>query len=392
MLNLHGKKVILGVSASIAVYKSLELVRLFIKSGASVRVVMSEEAKRFITPLTFESISQKTVLHKESEDWGGGINHISIKNEGDIFVIAPATANTVSKLALGICDNLLLQSAIAYDKKLLIAPSANSTMLLNSAVQENIKKLKERGTIIIEPRVALLACNEEGIGAMADVLDIYYGCAKEMLRDSFWSGKKVVITGGGTSEKIDDFRYISNASSGKTASNLALAFYLKGADVTLISSKSPLPLPSDITKIEYTNTQELKKAIDSNKGDFLVMAAAVADFISKEPAKGKIKKEDKDRVELTLVKNIDLLKECDFKGKKIGFKAESDREKGAENAKNMLKNKKLDAVCLNFIDEAFGFGGDMQEIIFIDKNSTVSLGAKPKLDAAFDIVEKIRKL
>lgn len=392
MLNLHGRRVILGVSGSIAIYKSLELVRLFVKSGASVRVVMSKEAEKFITPLTFEAISQKEVLHSKSESWGGGINHINIKNEGDIFVIAPATANTISKLANGICDNLLLESVIAYDKKVLIAPSANSKMILNSAVQENIKKLKDRGVGFIEPRVALLACGEEGIGAMADILDIYYQSAREILKDSFWSGKKVTITGGGTSEKIDDFRYISNASSGKMASSLALAFYLKGAEVTLISSKYPLPLPSDITKIEYTNTQELKKAIDNTKGDFLLMAAAVADFISKEITKGKIKKEEREELKLTLVKNIDLLKECNFKGKKVGFKAESDRKKGEESAKKMLKEKGLDGVCLNFIDEQFGFGGDMQEIIFIDKNSVTNLGAKPKLDVAFDIVERVKNL
>jgi len=391
MVKLEGKKIILGVSGSIAIYKTLELIRLFVKSDAEVFVVMSEEAKRFITPLTFEAISQNKVLHKDSESWADGTNHIDIREHSDLFLIAPASANTISKIANGICDNLLLQSILAYDKQILLAPAANTKMIQNPFVQENIKKLKSAGVQIISPKVSLLSCGEFGEGAMANVEDIYYACARELLKTTFWSDKKVVVTGGGTSEKIDDFRFITNASSGKMASNLALALFLKGANIKLITSKNPIPLPSYIDVLHFDTSAELKELIDRSSGEYLFMSAAVADFVNSEPKKGKIKKEDRETLDIKLTKNIDILKNTKFNGQKIGFKAESDRARGLESAKRMLREKNLKAVCLNYIDDKHGFGDDNQEIIYIDDKGETSLFSKHKLELAFEILETISK-
>ncbi|MBP6498201.1 MAG: bifunctional phosphopantothenoylcysteine decarboxylase/phosphopantothenate--cysteine ligase CoaBC, partial [Campylobacteraceae bacterium] len=230
---LEGKKILLGVTGSIAIYKSLELIRLFIKAGAQVKVIMSEEAKRFIAPLTFEAISQNEVLHVKTESWSNELNHIHIGKWADIFVIAPVSVNTLNKLSHGIADNLLSQTAIAFNKPIVIAPSANTNMMLNPITQESLAKLQSLGYEIVAPQTKLLACNDEGMGALADVEKIFYKSASLLLEDAFWKEKEAIITGGGTVEKIDDVRCLSNFSSGKQAAALALAFYLKGAQVSL---------------------------------------------------------------------------------------------------------------------------------------------------------------
>ncbi|NPA73700.1 MAG: bifunctional phosphopantothenoylcysteine decarboxylase/phosphopantothenate--cysteine ligase CoaBC, partial [Epsilonproteobacteria bacterium] len=178
---LKDKNIVVGVTGSIAIYKALELIRLFIKSSANVKVVMSESAKEFITPLTFETVSQNIVLHKDTESWANDNNHIGISKWADIFVIAPATANTINKIGAGIADNLLLDSVLAYDKTLVIAPSANTKMYLNPNTTSNLKKLKVFGHIIVEPQNKLLACNDEGVGALAEPLEIFYQTARELL-------------------------------------------------------------------------------------------------------------------------------------------------------------------------------------------------------------------
>lgn len=391
MINLYGKKVIIGVSGSIAAYKSLELARLFIKSGARVQMVMSESAKRFVTPLSLEVISQNEVLHEACESWSGGLNHINIKQLGHVFIIAPATANTINKLANGICDNLLLQSALAYDKQIILAPAANTKMLEYEATKENIAKLKKHGFIMVEPQESLLACNEEGKGAMAEPVEIFYKASAELLRDSYWSGKKVLISGGGTSEKIDDVRSITNASSGKMASNMALALYLLGAEVEIVASAFPLKLPKGIRQIVYKSSLELQKELESRSDrDYLFMAAAVSDFTVKNRVDGKIKKEGMDSLSLELEKNIDILRTIGFKGKKIGFKAETDDKKGLDSARKMLVEKALDGVCLNYISGELGFGSDEQHIFYIDKNGVSDIGRADKLTLGFKIAEHIK--
>lgn len=416
---LKDKKIVVGVTGSIAIYKSLELIRLFIKSGAKVRVVMSESAKGFITPLTFEAISQNRVLTKESESWANDDNHIGISKWADIFVIAPASANTINKIGAGIADNLLLESILAFNKPLLIAPAANTNMYLNPNTQGNLKKLKVFGHIIIEPQNKLLACNDEGIGAMAEPMEIFYKCAKELIKDDFWCDRRVVITGGGTIEKIDDVRYISNFSSGKMASSLATALYLKGSDVCLVSTRKNENLPQEIYTLDVESSQEMlnmtqktlevaKKGMMSKpninekeapklikKTPYLFMAAAVSDFVPASQQNGKIKKEQmQDGFELKLKKNIDILKSLDKSGiKSVGFKVETDLKTAKQNAKRMIEEKDIDAVCLNIISKENSFGSETNEIEFMDKAGVESkIDKDTKLAVSFKILELAKKL
>ncbi len=415
---LKDKKIVIGVTGSIAIYKSLELIRLFIKSGAKVKVVMSESAKEFITPLTFEAISQNIVLHKESESWANDNNHIGLSKWADIFIVAPATANTINKIGAGIADNLLLESILAFDKKLLIAPSANTKMYLNPNTTGNIKKLKVFGHEIIDPQSKLLACNDEGLGAMAEPLEIFWRTARELLKDDFWENTRVVVTGGGTVEKIDDVRYISNFSSGKMAESISKALYLKGCDVCLITTKDMTNLPSSIYQITAQNSKEMlrltksslevaKKGVMSQpnitstqaprliqKKPYLFMVAAVSDFVPTKIQKGKMKKEDMgETFELELAKNIDILSNIKEEGiKKIGFKVETDKQKAIENAKKMLNFKNLDAVCLNVIDKDNSFGSDSNEIEFIDKKRVTTLSKDSKLNISLKILDLAKEL
>ena len=415
---LYNKKILIGITASIAIYKSLELIRLFIKSGAKVKVVMSEEAKKFISPLTFEAISQNRVLHQGSEDWGGDLNHIDTGKWADLFVIAPATANTINKLSNGIADNLLLQTALAYDRVKIIAPAANTRMFENPITQTSLKMLKLINYKIIEPQTKLLACNDEGKGALADVKDIFYKCARELLKESFWENRKVVVSGGGTVEKIDSVRFISNFSSGKMAKSLSLALYLKGASVCLVTTKVFDDLPNEIHTIDVENSEEMqeyltdcirsaKKGVltkptlmDSSnpeliqKKPYLFMAAAVSDYLPKFPQEGKIKKEQiGDEWNLVLKKNRDILKSLDKSGIIcVGFKAETDENEAIKNAQNMLKEKKLDAVCLNVLGEKNGFGSDLNEINFITKKDFVKLPLGDKLSISFRITKEAKRL
>jgi phosphopantothenoylcysteine decarboxylase/phosphopantothenate--cysteine ligase len=415
---LKDKNIVVGVTGSIAIYKSLELIRLFIKSGAKVKVVMSESAKEFITPLTFEAISQNIVLHKESESWANDNNHIGLAKWADIFTVAPATANTINKIGAGIADNLLLESILAFDKKLLIAPSANTKMYLNPNTTGNIKKLKVFGHEIIEPQSKLLACNDEGLGAMAEPLEIFWRTARELLKDEFWDNTRVVVTGGGTVEKIDDVRYISNFSSGKMAESISKALYLRGSDVCLITTKDMINLPNSIYQITAQNSKEMlrltksslkvaKKGVMSQpnititqapkliqKKPYLFMVAAVSDFVPAKIKKGKIKKEDVgETLELKLAKNIDILSNIKEEGiKKIGFKVETDKQKAIENAKKMLNFKNLDAVCLNVIDEDNSFGSDSNEIEFINKKRVITLSKDTKLNISLKILDLAKEL
>ncbi len=392
---LEGKKILLGVTGSIAIYKSLELIRLFIKAGAQVKVIMSEEAKRFIAPLTFEAISQNEVLHVKTESWSNELNHIHIGKWADIFVIAPVSVNTLNKLSHGIADNLLSQTAIAFNKPIVIAPSANTNMMLNTITQESLAKLKTLGYEIVAPQTKLLACNDEGMGALADVEKIFYKSASLLLEDAFWKEKEVIITGGGTVEKIDDVRCLSNFSSGKQAAALALAFYLKGAQVSLITS-SDIAQAFDIQTLHVKSSLEMKEAliktmhkVDKTKSPYLFMAAAVSDFIPKIPKKGKMKKEELgNSLSLELVANEDILANLDKNGfKVIGFKAEMDAKVALQNAQTMLTKKGLDAVCLNVINEKNSFGSPNNAISFITHREVLTLPLSSKFEIAQKIVE-----
>jgi len=418
LVNLSGKNVLIGVTGSIAVYKACEVVRLFVKSGANVEVVMTPSATKFISPLTFEALTRNRVLVEESESWSSELNHIDMAKKADVFIIAPATANTINKLSKGIADNILLSTALAYSGELLIAPSANTQMLKNHYTQGSIKMLKVNDHIIIEPQSKLLACGDEGNGALAEPLEIYYQGAKALLSDEFWSDRRVVVTGGGTREKIDEVRYISNFSSGKMAKAIALELYLKGADVCYITTKDRDELPNDIYVIDVEDAQEMyeytvdairvakkgkmSKASMNNtqtphliqKRPYLFMVAAVADYTPSFPQDGKLKKSMLgDKWSIELKQTTDILSNINKDGiTTVAFKAEMDTQEGLANAKNLLIQKDVDAVCYNLLKDATSFGGDSNEITFITKNQEIPLGRDSKLNLAKKIVSNAKAL
>ena len=415
---LKNKKILVAVTGSIAIYKTLDLIRLYIKAGAIVRVIMSDAAKKFINPITFEAISQNKVLDETTENWDKAqdYNHIDIGKWSDIFVIAPASANTINSLANGLANNLLLQTALAYPRMKLIAPAANTNMLKNPITQSSLKMLKLCNYEIVSSVTKELVCKDVGDGAMAEPIDIFHATCKELLKDDYWINRKVVLSGGGTVEKIDDVRYISNYSSGKMATSLAKALYYKGADVCLVSTRGYEELPKDIHLIKVESSSEMyeylvdsirvaKKGIltkptlmDNStpslilKRPFLFMVAAVSDYVPSFAQNGKLKKELIGSFwNLELKQNMDILKSLNKEGiVSIGFKAEMDETTALNSATRMLENKNLDGVCLNILNEENSFGSENNTIELIFKDNSFEFKGS-KLDISLEILEKLQK-
>jgi len=383
---LEPKNILIGVTGSIAIYKTCELVRLFVKSGHNVRVVMTHAAAKFISPLTFETLTRQKVLIEENEDWSGELNHIDYAQWADIYIIAPATANTMNKAYRGIADNLLLQTYLACTAPVLFAPSANTNMYLHKTTSESIENLN-----CIEANSGLLACGDEGVGKMAEPEEIFLRALRELNKEDFWLNKKVTVTAGGSIEKIDDVRYVSNFSTGKMGEALAKAFYIKGADVTLISSKEH-NLSKEISRIKVASAEDYRREILNSSPDYLVMAAAIADYKPKYTP-GKLKKENiGEKMILEMEKNIDVLESLKNEPfKKIGFKAERDEQNALKYAKNALNKKNLDAVCLNLLTKN-DFGSDTNEVVFITKDYEKTFENDTKENIALKIVDAAKHI
>jgi len=415
---LQGKKVLLGVTGSIAAYKSLELVRLFVKAGAEVKVVMSEASKKFVAPLSFETLSRNRVLDEASESWADGHNHIQTAQWADLFVIAPCTANTVAKLSNGIADNLLTQAALAYPGVKLIAPSANTHMIHNPIIQAALKMLKVADYEVVGTQVKELACQTTGDGAMAEPLEIFWHAARLLLEEAFWKDRRVVVTGGGTVEKIDDVRCLSNFSSGKMASALAAALFLRGADVNLISTRRETDLPLAVHTIDVDSSAEMAEYLRDSvriakkgkmskpslirdeplhliqKRPYLFMAAAVSDYVPAHPQSGKLKKAALGaQWSLELKRNDDLLASLDKEGiTTVAFKAEMDPETARDNARALIGAKGVDAVCLNLLEDASSFGTPDNAVDFITAEGLSGLGRSDKLTLALKILDASKAL
>lgn len=404
-IDLNGKSILLGVTGSISAYKACDLARLFVKAGACVHVVMSPSAERFVSALTFEALTRNAVLTEKSESWSCELNHIELGKKCDIFVIAPATANTINKMAQGIADNILTQTALAFKEKILVAPAANTQMLAKTATCNAITFLQNNNYGIISPQDKLLACGDVGSGALAEPIEIFFEVAKALYSDPFWEHRPVIVTGGGTREKLDEVRYISNFSSGKMAKSLCVALYLRGADVSYISTMGFDGLPSAITAIEAHDAQDILEATQhsvqkvttakhSVKTPYLFMAAAVADFTPKEPQRGKLKKSALgDTWNVELKQTTDVLSSIDKSAiKTVGFKAEMDTKEGLNNAIALLDKKGVDAVCYNLLEDAKSFGGSENDITFISKDAQIALGRTDKLTLAGKILDESKKL
>ncbi len=397
---LTNKKIILGICGSVAIYKAIEILRNLQKLGASVRVVMSDDAQKFINPLLFESLCGYQILTTQFQNWGEiPHNHIEIASWGDLFLIAPVTANSINKIACGIADNILLESFLAFGGPKLIAPAANTKMLENSVTLDSLKLLAQRGIAIISPQSKELACKTIGKGALAEPLEITYQVISALYRQDFWGGKEVCITSGGSKENIDSVRYLSNHSSGKMGSSLALASYFLGAKVTYIGSVCPYPLPLGITISTAQTTQDFLKQIQKwqqshnlSKNSYLLMSAAISDYIPKIQAQGKLEKEQIGQEwNLPLQKNLDILSTISKNQTTIGFKLES--QNGLENAKKTLQNKNLDAICLNEISPTLNpLNASENQILWITKKGQKDLGRRDKLSLAFEILNEAKNL
>ena len=380
---LENKNILIGITGGIAAYKICTLIRLYRKAGANVRVVLTPNALNFVTKLTLQTLSNNEVYVDNFEIDEYKPEHIAL-TEADIFVIAPASANTIGKIANGICDNLLLSTACAFSKPILIAPAMNENMWNNPFVQENMSKLKKH-----EPETGFLACGTNGVGRMKEPEEIFDRTAAIFSENKKLKGKKILITAGGTREKIDPVRYITNASSGKMGLALADNAYRMGADVTLISTfKADKPYKNIVTETAL----EMEKAVKENLSnqDCVIMAAAVSDYRVENCAENKIKKQG-NKLTLELVENPDILKSiCKTPNKIIcGFCAES--ENLLENAKAKIQKKGCDFLIANDISRKdIGFNTDENEVYIIDKSLNIKhIEKDTKENIARRILEEI---
>ena len=390
------KKVILGVCGGIAAYKTAELARLFIKEGFAVRVVMTEAALKFITPLTFETLTAQPVLVQMfAENAQTAIPHIELAKESALVVIAPATANTIAKMACGLADNLLTTLCLAATCPKVVVPAMNMHMLEHPAVQQNIKKLKEQGCFILEPDKGELACGETGRGRLPEPAQIFQFCRRLLSKKDF-QGVKALVTAGPTREALDPVRFLSNPSTGLMGYSLAEALSERGADVLLISGPTNLKTPFGVKRVDVTSAAQMHKAVlQAYKGTQLVIkAAAVSDYRPLKEEAQKVKK-DASNLTLELTLNPDILLELGRhkEGRVlVGFAAET--QNTVANALEKLKKKNLDLVIANNVKEArAGFGVSTNRVMIIDRaHQAEELPLMKKTDLAHAVLDRIHLL
>ncbi|MGL2791485.1 bifunctional phosphopantothenoylcysteine decarboxylase/phosphopantothenate--cysteine ligase CoaBC [Helicobacter pylori] len=408
---LENKRVLLLVSGSIAAYKSLELTRLLFKSGASIQVVMSEGAKKFIKPLSFEALSHHKVLHDRNEKWYYNHqnklhhNHIACTASADLLIFAPLSANSLSKIAHALADNTISATFLACTSPKILAPSMNTNMLNSPITQSNLKRLKDSNHIILDTKNALLACDTKGDGAMAEPLEILFKAAQTLLKDAYFENREVIVMGGASVEKIDSVRIISNLSSGIQASALALALYFKGAKVTLIASSFPTPLPKEIASVLVSDTASYENALNNAAKNLqkhalkplLFNLAAISDYLPKTSFNHKLKKSELgETLNVECVQNKDLLASVNpNQFVKIGFKAEDDQQNAIKNAQNLLKpsqdnGKDCSVVALNLIKDSRPFGSLDNELWLFSHKKTQKIPSMNKLEASFKILDFIK--
>lgn len=396
---LTSKKIILGVCGSIASYKAAHLVRLLLKAGAEVQVVMTKDALSFITPLTLATLSKKPVLIDyfipETGEWN---NHVELGLWADILLIAPASANTLGKMATGICDNLLLATYLSAKCPVYFAPAMDLDMWKHPSTTQNVKQLQSYCNILIQPNAGELASGLIGEGRMAEPEEIIELLQQELKKKLPLVGKKALVTAGPTYEAIDPVRFIGNHSSGKMGFAIAEELYRLGADVTLISGPTALTLSSKtIKRIDVVSAEDVLKATlaEFSEADITVMSAAVADYKPEHVADQKIKKKEQE-FSLNLIKTTDILAELGNKKRSdqvlVGFALETENE--LANAGDKLKRKNLDLIVLNSLnDKGAGFKSNLNKITILDKQLIAeTFVLKPKNEVAQDICRKILAL
>ncbi len=393
---LQGKTVVLGVSGGIAVYKAVELLRLLIKAQAEVHVVMTKNACEFVTPLTFQTLSHNPVhtelfdLYQEQE-----IGHISLADRADLFLIVPATANLIGKIANGLADDLLSTSLMATKAPVLICPAMNTNMYEDQRYQRNHQQLQADGFHLLEPISGDLACGWQGKGKLPDPQQIF-AAACNLLVPGDLSGVRLLVTAGPTREELDPVRYLSNYSSGKMGYAIARSAAARGADVTLISGPVALSEPGGVTMLQVTSALQMQQALAErfDSSDVVIKAAAVADYRPLQKAQQKIKKSAEEFC-LQLEKNPDLLAELGKRKKKqilVGFAAET--ENLLENAATKIKMKNLDMIVANDVTaEGAGFGSETNLVNFLfadGRQEALPLLSKAKV--AETLLDRVREL
>lgn len=394
---LAGKHILLGVTGSIAAYKAAALTRLLVKAGCEVQVVMTTLAKEFITPLTMATLSKRPILVEFFDPENGAWNsHIKLGEWADCMLIAPATANTLAKMAHGVADNLLLTSYLSARCPVAVAPAMDLDMYAHSATQDNLKLLAARGVKIVEPGSGFLASGLEGKGRMAEPEQIV-SFLEELFDEKKKSltGKHLLVTAGPTREAIDPVRYITNHSTGKMGYALAEELASRGARVTLVTGPTQLATPKGVERVDVDSAEAMYEASVAafSEADGAIMCAAVADYTPTEVADRKIKKSDDDMA-IRLKRTRDIAAELGrAKGERllVGFALETDNE--TEHAKAKLAKKNLDFIVLNSLRNAgAGFGVDTNIVTLIDAESAEELPLLPKREVAARIVDKIESI
>ncbi len=401
---MGGKHVLVGVTGGIAAYKVCSLVRDLVKSGAQVKVMMTEAGTRFVSPLTFSALSKYPVFtdlwtSNQSSDSTISTQHIDLANWADVLVIAPASANTIAKLTYGISDNLLTVVSLATTRPIILAPTMDAEMYLNPVTQKNLATLKERGYVVLPPAEGELASGLSGPGRLPEI-NIIVEAVEQVLSRSHqdFKKKKIVVTAGPTFEAIDPVRYVGNRSSGKMGFALARAAAQRGAEVTLIAGPTHLETPRSISRINVESAKEMLSAVlaHTKRTDAVIMAAAVADYSPARPAAHKIKKQSRHTtLELTLEATPDILETLGRQKKKIvlvGFALETMNEVAHAQAK--LRKKKLDLIVLNsFHHQNRVFGSDVNTVTLIDRRGGVlELPEMSKFNVANKILDRLKTL
>lgn len=394
---LKGKHILLGVTGSIAAYKAAVLCRLLRNAGAEVQVVMTATAKQFITPLTMATLSKNPILveffNPENGEWN---SHISLGEWADCYVIAPATANTIAKMATGVADNLLLTTYLSARCKTIVAPAMDCDMFAHITTQTNLATLRSHGVTIADSPAGELASGLTGKGRMAEpeqILALIEQTLSDEKKKSL-QGKHFVVTAGATIEAIDPVRYITNHSTGKMGYAIAASLARRGAEVTLVTGRTALPTPEGVKRVDILSAAQMYNAATEAfaTADGAIMCAAVADYTPATVAEHKIKKSDDD-MSIPLVRTKDIAAALGaVKGNRllVGFALESDA--GVESAQGKLARKNLDFIVLNSLtDKGAGFGVDTNKVTFIDHSGSTTLPLMSKADVAEKIADKIEE-
>ena len=390
----ENKSIIIGVSGGIAAYKTAYLVSALSKTEADVNIIMTENACEFISPLVFETLTgNKCYVDTFDRNFKFDVEHISLAKKADIFMIAPATANVIAKIANGIADDMLTTTFLASKCKKIVSPAMNTDMFENQITQDNIAKLKKYGIGVVEPQNGLLACGDTGAGKMPEPDFLFDVIEREIAREKDMLGKKVLVTSGATMESLDPVRFLTNHSSGKMGFAIAKEAMLRGAEVTVVKANTTAEIPNFVKIVEVSSAKDMFDAVTtlSDQQDIIVKAAAVADYTPESYVDSKIKKKDGD-LSIPLKRTMDILKYLGENKKEgqflCGFSMETDNM--LENSKAKLSKKNADMIVANNLKDAgSGFKTDTNAVTLITRDGHRSLELKSKAEVAKEIFDEI---